>query len=415
MADRVPAREGYDAIVDLGSSNLRGNYACAVVKLTFDIGEDGRLAPAPAEPLLHDFRDPALDPRLRAGTDFWPWKERTDVAFQGAAHAPDGVPVGEVAVAAMVGGATKRLDVFGRREIEWTPDGRPRIPAPEPFAEMPLTYDNAYGGIDWRVQVEGPLTVGVMADLVADHPGMYPRNPFGKGYLVAQGAVPEMEMPNLEDPDDRLTGERLIVGDPRRWYLQPLPWCLDFVHPVAFPRIVHFGLDADAWFPGPQDERMPEVRRGFLAPGYRAAMATWPLELGPHPDYRQEASLGMTFGALSAETPIAVEGMHPERPRVGFALPEPPRIEIEIEGDRQEVAPALHSVVVRPAEMRVNLVYGALTLLPRLFMPRIHKEIPIAARVRGDAPIHYEAPPTVREEIAAAQARAEAQSTEGKS
>jgi hypothetical protein len=48
-------------------------------------------------------------------------------------------------------------------------------------------------------------------------------------------------------------------------------------------------------------------------------------------------------------------------------------------------------------------------------MPRIHKEIPIAARVRGDAPIHYEAPPTVREEIAAAQARAEAQSTEGKS
>jgi hypothetical protein len=274
-------------------------------------------------------------------------------------------------------------------------------------AEVPLTWAEAYGGVDWRVEDPAVYTwdaVEAAATLAVDHPGMYPRNPFGTGYLVETEPVEGLRLPQVEDPDDLLTPERVLTRDPRAWFGQPLPWGFEWVHPIMFPRLVFSVLGPDAWYPGPEDARMPEVRRGYLMPGYRTAMAGRAVEEGPGPMFVQEASHGMTFRDLAADTPIRITGMHPEEESVQFQLPPPPAVVMQVESRLERVAPRLHSVVCAPAEKTFSLVYGATMDLGRPLIPGIHKHIPLAVSVNGEEPIRYEAPVPIRERLAEAAA-----------
>lgn len=402
---RTPARETHDAVVDLLSPHEPGGAAYALIKLTYAIDvDDGACRLAEPEVLRGDLRREDLEPRIPADTDFWPVKEATDVVVLGSAYGRRS-GVCERVVSVTVGEACKRVAVFGRRAVTWGSDGRPRVEAPEPLCEVPLTREQAYGGLDWRVRPEDPDDRLTRARLMTDHPGLYPRNPFGKGYLVEPGQVPELLMPSLEDPDDLLTADRLIVGDPRLWYRQPLPFSLDWFHPACFPRNVFFAADADAWYPAPEDDALPEVRRGLLPSGFRAAMEARALVEGPHPRFVQGASHGLTFAHLGEGTPVTLVGMHPERERVTFAVPAPPAVRMGVDGDWQAVPTRLHHLVVRPAEGRVNLVYGVLRALNRPFVPGIHKRIPVAVSVSGEAPVSYETPPTIKEQIARGKER----------
>ena len=407
---RKPARDKYDAIVDLVSPEQRGGEAYALVKQTFTI-QDGGCRPTPPLPLLHDHRSEDLEPRIRADTDFWHTKQATDVVVLGAARGGPGVCRSEVSV--KVGAVFKRVAVFGRRAVTWNSDGQPCIHAPEPFDEIPLNAEHAYGGLDWRVKPEDADNPLMAALLQSDHPGLYPRNPFGKGYLVVPGEVPEMEMPNLEDPADLLTAERLVTGDPRLWYRQPLPWCLDWTHPAAFPRNVMFAAGIDAWFEGPEDAAMPEVARGLLESGYRTLMAERSMLEGPHPRFYQGASHGLVINDPVPGAPVELRGMHPEHDCLTFSLPAPPRLRMAVDGDWQAVRPRLHHVICEPAEERVSLVYGADRELTRPFVPGIHKKIPVALSVDGDAPLEYETPPTIKERLAAGRAAMKKEHHEG--
>jgi hypothetical protein len=388
--------------VDLLGGPEEGMHAHVIVKQAFTIS-GGVCRAFAAEPLFHDLRDPKIRPQLRAGSDYWRFKGATDFVVQGEAHAPGGRPVARMEVAVKVGGVSKWLAVFGRRPIRWGPGGKVAIEAPEPFLTMPLTYANAYGGIDWRVRAEVAPSPAANLNTFGDHPGMYPRNPFGKGYLIEQGEVPGMEMPNLEDPADLLTAERLIVRDGRQWYGQPLPWCFDWVHPVTFPRCVFFSGGVDAWFPGPEDGKLPEVRRGFLPAGFRSSVAGRGLVEGPEERFYQEASCGLVLRDLRGGERVELKGMHPNEPVVSFPLPMPPILEIEVEGKREAVPPRLHSVICRPAEKKVFLVWAGDRALPRPFVPGVHKHIPVAASLNHDEPVYYQAPPTVRDLVAASQ------------
>jgi hypothetical protein len=406
---RQPVRDAYDAVVDLATLGADAYpSAYALVKFTLTMAEP-RCQPAPPVPLGHDLRDPDLKPRVLAGTDFWPVKEATDVVVLGAAYPPRGRPAPGMQVAVKVGAAEKRVQVFGTRRVEWS-GGRPKaFTDPEPFEDMPLTDANAYGGIDWRVPWPDGERRPLPLDHEFDHPGLYPRNPFGKGYLVEPGAVPDLELPNLEDPGHLLTPERLLTGDARHWWRQPLPWTLGWVAPVTFPRYVFYHPEVDAWYPAPQDGALPEVARGLLETGYRARMALHDVGTGPHPRFFQEASAGLVVRGLAAGTPVELRGLSSVHSVIRFELPAPlATLEFEIDGRREKVAPRLHSVICEPAAQRVSLVYGGNCRLPRLFIPGIHKHVPVAVRVNGDAPVPYLAPPPARETLAAAQAKGSA-------
>jgi hypothetical protein len=393
---REPARDRYDAIVDLFPPKQAFNVAYAIVKVTYQVVA-GEVTVAPPEPLLHDLRDADASPRMPPGSDFWLSKDATDVAVLGSAYAR--TPVQETWVALQVGRATKYVKVFGQRHLEWT-SGPPRFSAPEPFEVMAITKENAYGGYDGRVPVPAPRHMDEEMELEFDHPGLYPRNPFGKGYVVIDEPADGVALPNLEDPEDLLTPERIVVGDPALWWRQPLPWTLDWHHPLMFPRYVYLG--GDAWFPGPEDASIAEVARGFLAANYRRdVISPFDLRRRCPPGFYREASLGMSFAGLSAGTPISVTGMHPDGSKLEFALPGPPKIEIAIEKDVERIRPQLTNVVIEPADNKFSLTWVAQhPRMPRKFIPGIHAKIPLILWVDDDEPIIYETPPTIRDQLA---------------
>jgi len=392
-----------NACVEVGLTPFTGpaDGAFVLVKVAFEV-EDGRLREAEAEPLLHDFRD-AEEPQLRPGTDYWLHKEQVDLVVEGSAWAGDGEPVPRMTVSASVGEACKRVEVFGRRRVRWADSGAPMFGEPEPFTEMPLVNENTYGGFDRRVEVSEDDPKHYQLAMQVDHPGNYPRNPWGKGYVVLPGPVDDLELPNLEDPDDLLTPERLVVGDPARWWRQPLPWSYDRVHPMAYPRCLYFLPQMDAWFPAPEDEELPEVRRGFLEPGCRAMMGRRETSQGPHLRFRQEASHGLRFSSLEPGAPVSLEGMRPDGRAVAFGVPPPPDVEVIVEGESQAPTARLTNLVCRPAEGRVLLTYAVTWGLPRVFIPGVHKYIPLSAKINGAAPVEYVPPVPIKERMRQAQ------------
>jgi hypothetical protein len=401
---RVPARPQYDAVVGLDPrSTLEPAFAFALVKLTYEIKGATAVLSQP-EPLLFDFwSDETLEPRFPPGSDYWLLKRSTDVVIRGSAFAPGGRPTPSMFVSAQIGRTAKRIAVFGKRLVEWD-RGRPRLGRPEPFAEMPLLYQNAYGGLDNRVPIPADLEEDYMRavslGMQFDHPGLYPRNPVGKGYLVLPDPVDGVELPNLEDPADLLTAERLCTRKPDLWYRQPLPWCFEWTVGLTFPRYLFMGVDA--WFPPPDDSTLPEVRRGFIPADLRHRLdKDHDLAAG----YQQEASLGMVVGTPLPGQPVAVTGMHPDQPTITFTVPPAPSIEIEVEGQRAAPLPLLTNLMIFPAEKKFTAVYCTKTKgLPRVFIPGIHKNIPISARINRDAPIRYQSPPTIHDRLLAAGA-----------
>lgn len=408
MSERTPARPSYDAMVDLYPGDSIRRAAYALVKFTFE-PRGGRARLVEAEPLHHDIRDPDAEPRIVPGTDFWPFKGRTDLVVQGSAYAPQRRPTGRMDVSVSLGERVmKRISVFGDRQVSWESSGRVRFGLPEPFETMPVTWDRAFGGCDFRVPLPEPLTDGLKIQLHHDHPGLYPRNPFGRGYAVLPDPVDEFFLPNLEDPDDLLADGRLITGDPRLWYTRPIPWTFDWMHPVAFPRFLYMGLGADAWFPGPQDRTMPEVARGFLRDRYRDEFERNPPVLDPMQPFMQGASHGMMVADPAPGLPIRIRGMHPDLAEVVMPLPDrSPWIELLLDGRPLPTQIRMHHVVCRPDELRYTIVYGAEASLPRGFIPGVHGRIPLAVRVGEDPPLEYETPPTMKSLLETAPATSE--------
>ncbi|MGP0001819.1 MAG: DUF2169 domain-containing protein [Acetobacteraceae bacterium] len=159
---------GYTVMLDKAGSE----HAVVVVKGTFTIPRAGRA------PRLADEQLPIVDADLFTGEparsatlaecDYVLEKPRCDVLLNGAAYAPGGRPVERIAVGLQVGAWRKSFVVWGNRE--WRRAGVGYAPStPEPFERMPVSYDNAFGGID-----------AAMRD-PAQH-GTYLPNPVGRGW-----------------------------------------------------------------------------------------------------------------------------------------------------------------------------------------------------------------------------------------
>ena len=181
-----------------------------VAKATCRIGDMSPLESALSGPIVEGETS-----FWRPGSDFWPFKRYGDVVVRGKAFARAGL--GHRVVSVRVGQTAKRLRVFGRRYVEWSARRGPRLGAPEEVSGVELGYANAYGGFDRRVPTAAPTTFWDALRLTGDHPGTYPRNQSGKGYLVVDSPIDGVELPNLEDPDHLLTAENLIVKDPALW------------------------------------------------------------------------------------------------------------------------------------------------------------------------------------------------------
>ncbi|HSR43097.1 MAG TPA: DUF2169 domain-containing protein, partial [Longimicrobiales bacterium] len=188
---------------------------------------DEEQPPLDPEGTPHDPLDPGGPPSYRSLPEVVAFKTGTDLVVQGCARPPR--PTTRMQVGVRIGNVEHRADVLGPRRAEYV-NGSLAFTPPEEFEAMPLRYENAYGGRDEpfeeRLASEVEETTpaedlrrarpSFEATFAEGHPLAYPRNRFGKGYVIEdrRELIEGRELPNLERPDDRLTPERLVVGHP---------------------------------------------------------------------------------------------------------------------------------------------------------------------------------------------------------
>lgn len=377
-------------LLDITEPRGASQYAIAVCKQAFEL-QGHELVEVEAAPLRARRPGEPVVP----GDETTAFKPATDVIVHGSAFAKNGLPVAAMEVRFELAAIQRRFLVLGDRRIVWR-DGRARIETPDSFIEVPLTHANAYGGVDRRVRPKGEVTLAqfALAALGADHPGLYPRNPIGKGYLVNPEPLDRAMAPNVEDVLDLLTEDRLVVGDAHRWYFQPLPACMEWQPLAWFPRMLAAGVDA--WFTAPPEAELPERRRGWLPPDFRDRPA----------NTLQEASPGMTLADVRGGEPLRISGMHPDEPTLSTRLPpamEPFRFRVD--GSAIAAPARAQTIEVWPAEKRLTIVWAASCELPRVFLPGVHKRVPISVAIRGSERV-YEPPPTIHDRLVACGFRA---------
>ncbi len=146
------------------------------VKGTFTIPRDGK------EPQLAEEQVPLVEADVFTGepgfsahiyeSDYSPHKPRCDVLLNGSAYAPGGKPTTKVIVSLKVGPISKSFKVVGNRN--WKKGIITNSASrPEPFNVMPISYDNAFGGMDnthenpkkHRAHATNPVGVGFHSNL----------------------------------------------------------------------------------------------------------------------------------------------------------------------------------------------------------------------------------------------------------
>lgn len=309
------------------------------------------------------FGDP-MNTSVRHESDFVPFKLATDVVLNGHAHAPGGAPVSELLATLAVGDVAHSLLVVGDRAAHHRHGAAPLIGDPVPFTQMPIRYERAYGGVD--VRSDPALACG------------YARNHLGRGFAIrnAPEVVEGLELPNIEDPGDRLTPERLCCGH--------------FVHMDGLPAPQGFGWTSKHWRPRallagimPADVALArELRQSYrqvVPPAQRALYDQTEL---PPMDFRffNGASSGLVLPWLRGDEVVRTRYLTPES-ELSFALPgEQPRIGIDIGAGAETPEVKLQTVMIRLDERELDMVWrGAIAYPGPDWLPHMRRmEVEVA-------------------------------------
>jgi hypothetical protein len=321
-----------------------------LAKRTYDIRPNAEPSPAPeAVPLtLIDRYYEDGDPQTTAvqfEAEVAPFKLATDFVVIGCACAPGGRPVVSLDASVEIGKTKKQIRVIGDRSCEFNSGRPPRFKDPQPFTEMEIRYERAYGGIDDKS----------MPDVMF----MYPRNPRGTGFLLANHAdtVKELRLPNLEDPQDLLTPDRLVLGNPEKWPEQPLPQGFGWFPKIAYPRCSFVGALPAYVAPGVplKEEALGLVPRNQIALGRQFRLPSYDVR------FNHGASLGLTVPFLSGGEPVRLTNLTTDG-LLAFRLPsEKPKMALDIGSGPSELAPVPHTACVRVADRQLDMIWrGAL-------------------------------------------------------
>lgn len=273
--------------------------AAVVAKATYRVERDGRVVPD-ASPLPVS-REPVATAWGELPEDDAHHKEGVDLYALGRAWTARGRPSPVTAVELAVGAWRARLAVFGPRR--WRRSGGALVAtAPEPFTDLPLTWEHAYGG-------EAPTEV---------LPVPYPDNPKGTGFLMDERYADGAALPRIEDP-------AALV---RRWDDRPLPMAL-----APIPR--------------------GSALRG--RDGVRIDPATGAVEVLPR--FFNTAHPRMRLASLDGGESVEVLGMRPDG-ALRFVVPTRPLVvDVTLEDRRYTFAARVDTLGVFPEEGRFFMVH----------------------------------------------------------
>ncbi|SMF29694.1 hypothetical protein SAMN02745866_01921 [Alteromonadaceae bacterium Bs31] len=277
------------------------------VKASFSLTKEGWILSEEqvelnAEDIYHG---DAASSSLKSPSDMHTGKPGTDVIVIGNAYAPAGTSVQAMDVRLAFAEKQKILRVFGDRTWQ-----KGKISSPEPFTEMPIVFERAFGG--------GP-----------EHK-VNELNPVGTGYAGGRDAA-EMEgvpLPNIESPHQLVASVK------------------DEPEPVGYAAI------APHWLPrrslaGTYDQQWQQTRAPFLPHDFDSRFC-------------QSAPSDQVCGTyLQGGEPFLIEGMHPGG-QLRFSLPSVGLVsKIELKSRTEVAAFNMETVLVQPNDLKINLVWRA--------------------------------------------------------
>ena len=297
-------------------------------------------------------------------SDLIPFKPWTDIVVHGHARSPGAVPVSSMMMALRLGELVRPVAVFGDRRVEHRRGTRPRFGAPQPFRELPLTWRRSYGGIDpavRRAPARGVLDALIFTQPLT-HPGVYPRNPSGTGWIVeGERELGGLLLPNFEDPEDLLVPARLICGTPEAWVHAPVPAGFGWFGQMWFPRSLYAGQIPTGIHAG---SNLAEVHGGWL-----------PADLAPLLDPERQdfdrrffsgAGPGLRASHLRGDEALELYGFTHDGP-LRSALPgHRPDVIIAFRRRPLPYSIALHTIELFPDDGLATLTWVALAEPPQL-------------------------------------------------
>lgn len=329
-----------------GKNEREEHVFSVIVKRSYAIEADGTVVRRDRDDELrrtdayYDNGDPEWS-TVQFEHELAPYKPSADVVVVGNAYAPEGKPTERMGVSVRVGDREKSLVVIGDRVCHYRDNADPVFSDPQPFTRMEIRYERAYGGRDFISVPEIPFH--------------YPRNFLGKGVVLRnlKEVVEGLALPNVEEPDQCLSPERLIIGEPERWYMQPLPDGFGWRQRTCYPRCALLGSYPPFTPAGTvtAEERMGLLPKNHIALAKQAKLPTFEAY------FNNGASLGMVFRELGGDETVTLSGLTPDG-LLEFSLPaDPPRIALDIGRGERELESRLHTVSIRPDERAFDLIW----------------------------------------------------------
>jgi len=247
--------------------------------------------------------------------DYSPIKHRCDVLLNGSAYAPQGRPARMVQVGLKLGSLIKIFNVAGERYWDAGISIAPSLPAE--FKVMPISYDNAFGGLDNFHEDKNKHSA-------------YMLNPVGKGYhqRLASELVDGTPMPNTEEVNRPI---QKPDGDYKPMAFGPIGrgWS---------PRLQHAGTYDQDWI----DNTFPFLPADFNEAYYQAAPEDQQI---PYPKGGEEVVL----------INLSQEG------RIAFNLPtvDVPVVFFRKKGERHETQAVIDTIVIEPNKGVFSLTWRA--------------------------------------------------------
>lgn len=291
------------------------------------------------------------------------YKPQVDFVVIGKAYAPNGKPTDRMIASVQIADRKKSIVIFGNRECHFRENKTPVFSDPLSFTEMEIRYDRAYGGLDDISDPNIPL--------------YYPRNYMGTGFVLRniKDAVEGLALPNIEDPNNLLTEERIIIEEPNRWYLQPLPQGFGWFQKNWFPRCAFAGSYPPFVEVGTE---LTEEKIGILPKNYVALAKQFKLP-SFHPRFNNGASVGLIFKEIKGNEIVMLQGLTHDG-LLEFSLPnETPKISLDLGLGEKELTARLQTICIRPDELEMDVIwrgtlgYPGYSWLPKL--KRLHAEV----------------------------------------
>lgn len=308
---------------------------------------------------------------LKRDMDFYPWRENTDLVIQGIARSDQLIKEFNVKLT-WQGEREKLSQVIIATGDRWVEKKHSlKLTEPEPFTEMPIRYDKAYGGTDEIAEKKysDPNKIELIQEICGDDEDRevseysYFRNPSGKGYLIDIDGANELQFPNLEFQNDRLSIGRL-VAPLNKWGERPYPACFDWFPHAWFPRCAFF-----CDFPETYNGKIPytEVELGI----FREGIEKIPVTSRPKHGFAQGSHPYLWRHRFQGDEEIRITHMSKDGRDFYVKLPNHvPKIKVRLfGGEVQQLQPMLDLVFIETEKDQVTLLWRGSTATKKDFIP----------------------------------------------